>query len=337
MVFPGKKVGLIVFIVVLTGIVLFSRNQVFKSDFYQKTEYFMDTSVTVKVKKEPGAEEAVSRSMEVMKQWSLKLDRFNSESIINKINNSAGERVLLTENIYNLLKMAGKYYNLSSGAFDISVAPLMDLWGFGREEKHVPAEQEINSVRERVGLSKLEFNTADMSVILPAGMSLDLGGMAKGFIIDRGMESLQGSGINSAYINAGGNIRVSGKKPDNSLWQIGVRKPRGQAEVYQDFILALAGGSVATSGDYERYFIQDGIRYSHLIDPRTGYQAREMQTVTVYAPTAVEADILSTSLFIMGWQAGQELVENLTGVEAMMAREDERWVSSGFHKIAVFR
>ena len=154
-------------------------------------------------------------------------------------------------------------------------------------------------------------------------MKVDLGGMAKGFIVDKGIETLGETGIESAFINAGGNIRVLGPKYEDRPWHIGIRKPQQKGEIFSKHIIALKEGSVATSGDYERYFTVAGRRYSHLIDPRTGYQARGMQSVTIYAPDALSADILSTAIFIMGQDKGQKLINKMPSIEGFMV-EDEK-------------
>jgi thiamine biosynthesis lipoprotein len=194
----------------------------------------------------------------------------------------------------------------------------------------VPEPVEIEAAAALVDYSLMENDYAAGKVFLPSsGMALDLGGIAKGYIVDRGLELLARSGIGHALLNAGGDIGILGPKPDGSPWRIGVKHPRRDDELIA-VISWLKKGAVVTSGDYERFFEEDGERYHHILDPRTGYPARNLLSATVVAPTAIEADALSTALFVMGPQRGLELVESLPGVEAILVTPQlELLISSG--------
>ncbi len=320
--------SLILIMVFIIGFIIFLNSNSERS-LYTISDFFMDTTVIIKVKDKPGTRAVAENTLKKMKIWSQRLDRHNSWSIISQINNSGGKPVQVSNRVFSLLMIARKYFKLSDRAFDPTVTPLIELWGFGEEKQRVPGPKEIKRALKLVDYSKISFVSKNNLIILPSRMSLDLGALAKGFVVDQGIEILKEAGIKSAYINAGGNIRVIGKKSPGHSWHLGIQKPRGKG-IFRDYIFALNQGSLATSGDYERYFTVDGIRYSHLLDPRTGYQPREMQSVTIYAPQALTADILSTAVFVMGWKEGQKLIKNLSGIEGFMVKNDKIWVSHGF-------
>ena len=163
---------------------------------------------------------------------------------------------------------------------------------------------------------------------MPGCFSLDLGGIAKGYIVDRGLALLAQAGVENAFLNAGGDIAILGTKPDGTPWRVGIRHPRG-ADHYIA-VLSMTGGAVVTSGDYERTFEAGGQRYHHILDPSTGYPAGDLTSVTITAPTATEADALSTAVFVLGPERGLALVESLPGVEAVLVTRDlEIMVSTG--------
>ena len=304
------------------------------NDFHhiQKTEFLMDTVISIDIfsRDKEEAEQALQEALILMEDWSDKVDRYQEDSLIYKIN-MAQEPVNVPEGIITMLEESRIYYEKSDGRFDPTVGPLLDLWGFGSEEMKIPSEEEIETVQEKIGFDRLEIDYEARQIYVPEGMSLDLGAVAKGYIVDRAVELLEEKGIDSALINAGGNIGVLGEKPDRP-WNLGIKNPRDDAaeQIFPEYIMSLSEGGLATSGDYERYFMEDGVRYSHLINPHTGYQVREMRSSTIYAPTALKADILSTAVFIMGWEEGQKLINELDRIEGLLVRDDEVWSSDGF-------
>ena len=346
--FPGswKKYIVIsiilIFLVIIAGGVSYLRNGRVKfllwerEGIYSQQEFMMDTIVTVKIADTKSrSEPALTETFHEMRRWADQLDRFKPTSVISRINHSQGKPVKVTEEVIYLLKQTREYSRISKQAFDPTIAPLIELWGFGQEKQRVPEAEEINQLLLKTDYRQLILNPADNTVLLPAGMSLDLGGAAKGFVVDQGVKKLLALGIKSAYINAGGTIRVIGNKAPGQCWSIGIRKPQiaeeGKGSAYFDnYIVKLNQGSLATSGDYERYFIEEGVRYSHLLDPRTGYPVRELKSATIYAEQALLADILSTAVFVLGWQQGQELINSLPGIEGFLVRDGEVWSSEGF-------
>ncbi|MFW5992257.1 MAG: FAD:protein FMN transferase [Halanaerobiaceae bacterium] len=326
--------GLIYVLIVLLLVGVFFLFRKPEVKYVSRSEFLMDTVVTVKIPESDRSEEIFNAVFTGMEKWDEKLNRMDEDSIIARINNS-NKPVKVEEKIFNLIEAGIKYGDLTEGAYDITIAPLIDLWGFGNSEHRIPSDEEIDEVLHVIDYRKIEMEKDENTIFLPSGMAIDLGGIAKGFIVDQACRILQDNGVESAYINAGGDIRVLGRKNREQLWQIGIRKPREENEIFDDYILGLADGSIATSGDYERFFIEDGIRYSHLIDPRTGYQTREMISASIYAPTTLEADVYSTAVFIMGWMDAKEFISSNPDIEGFLVSKDKKWTSSGFKKLMV--
>jgi len=192
-----------------------------------------------------------------------------------------------------LFKTAAEVNHSSSGSFDITVAPLSQLWGFQSGKHRVPASEEILLVLKRTGMKKIRINNG--SLILNAGMELDWGGIAKGYGVDLAAQKLKDMGISKGFINAGGDLCCWGKNPEGKPWQVGIKHPR---EVGFVEVMPLSDKSAATTGDYQRYFIKKGIRYHHVFDPHTGYPSQGKQSVTVIGPETCLCDALSTALFV---------------------------------------
>ena len=330
-----KKIAIITILLIIFISLLVSLNQTEKKDeLYTKKDFLMDTTVEIKVISEKNANngnKVISETLEIMREWDRKLNRYNENSLISKINNKGNKGVKVSDEIINFFKELKRYGKLTEGNFDPTIAPLIDLWGFGKENTRIPAENDIKSLLKLVDYNDIKIDEKKNIIYLPKKSKIDLGSAAKGFIIDKAYKNLKKNNIENFFINAGGNIRVSGMNiVENRLWSIGIRKPRANNQVYKDYILEISKGAVSTSGDYERYFIKDNKRYSHLIDPKTGYPARDLQSVTVYTSTALRADVLSTALFIMGWNKAKEKIKNSEDIAGFLIKDGEIWYSEDF-------
>ena len=191
-----------------------------------------------------------------------------------------------------LFDKALQVYQDSNGFFDITVAPLSRLWGFIDKKYRLPLPEEIGKTLKIVGMEKIKKENGRL-VLLP-DMELDWGGIAKGFGIDLASEALKKIGISRAFINSGGDLFCWGRNPSSHLWKIGIMHPRKKGYLG---VLSLSELGVATTGDYQRYFETDNIRYHHVLDPHSGYPSRNKQSVTVIGPQALYCDALSTALF----------------------------------------
>jgi thiamine biosynthesis lipoprotein len=195
--------------------------------------------------------------------------------------------------LIELYEIARKVYMDSQGAFDISIAPLSSLWGFHNPPYRIPKQEEIVRVLKSVGLEKVKNEEGRLSI--PPEMSFDWGGIAKGFGVDLASKLCRKNQILQGFINAGGDLFCWGKNPQGQLWRIGIKHPRKDGFLG---VLSLSETGAATTGDYQRYFIQDDIRYHHVLDPKTGFPAKGNQSVTVVGPETVFCDALSTAVFV---------------------------------------
>lgn len=300
----------------------------------EKTDYMMGTVVTLKVyvedvdKGERAIEKAFERIEQIENLMSLNVE--NSE--INRINGLAGERaVKVSQDTFDVIRKGLYYGKLSRGLFDISVGPLVKLWGIGTEHPRIPSETELENAINRISYRDIEVNedTKEIRLAKP-GMVIDLGGIAKGYAADEVKEIFLSEGIKHAIINLGGNVLTVGEKYDGNDWNIGIQDPYAPTGSSMGLV-RIKDRTVVTSGDYERYFEKNGKRYHHILNPKTGYpEDNNLKGVTIIADYSFDADALSTTVFLLGKDKGMELVEKLDGVEAIMITEErEVLVSSG--------
>lgn len=218
------------------------------------------------------------------------------------------------------------YYNLTDGAFDVTIEPLVGLWGFGKPNQVKPNDEDIQKALERVSSDNIVLT--DSNVALENNATVDFGGIAKGYIADIVKEDLMEMGVKSALINYGGNVLTIGTKPNGAPWSIGVQdptKPNGDILATVDVI----DKTVVTSGVYQRYFVEDGVTYHHIIDPKTGYPAdTNLYCVTIITDSSLDADSLATSCIVLGLDKGLELIESLPDVEAMFMTVDKEIIFS---------
>ncbi len=274
------------------------------------------------------AEKVINEAFIEMERVNLLLNNYDRESEISKINKFSGEKaVAISPVTMDALQRAVMFADMSKGAFDFTIGPLLKLWGFSKEKAGLdsdnPTPEKINMVKELVDYRALKLavlkngnKTIRAAMLLKKGMYIDVGAFSKGYVADRAMEIIKNNGIKDALVSAGGTIVACGKKPDNSLWKIGIRHPRKEGS-FLSFV-ELNDCSVSTSGDYERYFKKKNKRFTHIIDPRTGKPVNRHQSVTVIAKTGIESDALSTALFVMGTKDGIALVNSLPGVDALI-------------------
>jgi len=237
-------------------------------------------------------------------------------SDIYKINKDAGIRpVKVSYETFSIIQRSIRYSEQYNGIFDITIGPISDLWGFNSDTpvKQVPPENVIDSLVKFVDYEKIILNEADTTVFLPeAPMKLDLGGIAKGYAVDRASGIMKKMGMENFFVNGGGDVYISGLKDGINKWSMGIEHPRDPNKIIGE--LWLKDMAIGTSGDYERYAIIDGIRYCHIFDTKTGYPAHLSQSASAVAPTVEEAVILSKVLFIYGYRKYDGMREKLNTV-----------------------
>ena len=245
-------------------------------------------------------------------------------SEVDRVNSAAGRHpVKVAPDVYLVIKRGLEFSALGNGAFDITVAPLVRLWGIGTPQARVPRPDEIREALALVGHNYVRLQDAARTVLLEKpGMGIDLGSIAKGYAADEAARVLAERGVTGALINLGGNILVLGKKPDGALWRIGIQNPEEPRGTPLG-VVEVAGGSVTTAGTYERYFDSGGKRYFHILDARTGYPAwNGLAAVSIVAADSISADGWDTVVFTQGLEAGRSLVESARGaIEAVFITE----------------
>lgn len=303
-----------------------------RSREYVSEQFLMDTLVTIRVYgRDPAImQAAVADAYAAMHRVADLTNHFpqtGSEdcrrSDVCRINAAAGIAPIKVESeTLEMLEWAKRYHALTSGTFDVTVGPVMNLWGFGGEDPHLPPAEKIAEALSLVDDSLLEVNAAQQTIYLKkAGMQLDLGALAKGYATEKALHALKRAGIEKALIDAGGNIRVLGKTIRETPWRIGIKDPRKDAAMIA--VVTLEDEAAVTSGDYYRYFEEGTKRYHHILDPRSGYPAAENMSVTVIAKDAGLADILSTAFFIQRPEESLALAQRL-GVDLLLVSADGR-------------
>lgn len=233
---------------------------------------------------------------------------------ISKVNQDAGiQPVKVDQEVYDLVERAIKISKLTSGAFDISYASMDKIWKFDGSMKEIPSEEAIKKSVEKVGYQNIILNPKDTTIFLKnKGMKLGLGGIGQGYIADKIKVLLQVKGCKSGLVNVSGDINTWGKQPDNKSWTLGIVNPMNKNKVFATF--PLDDSAVETSGSYEKYVTFNGKRYSHIIDPRTGYPASGIVSVSVFAKQTEIADALATGVFVLGVDVGLDLINQLKGI-----------------------
>jgi len=315
----GSSVLLIFLLVVGAGC---SMGSPFAAKPYKETQFLMDTIIEITAYGN-GNEAGVKAAFAEFKRINDLTNRFDESSQVAKINQAAGkEKVQVDPDVITMLKLARSRSEQLNGALDVSVGALTELWSVGHKGEFVPSDAEIKALLPLVNFELIEIDDKANTVFLPKpGMRIDLGAVAKGYADRKAIDALKAHGIKSALVNAGGDVRIIGKRPDGQPWRIGVQDPRDSEGIAAK--IALADWDVLeTSGDYQRFFIKDGVRYSHIIDPHTGYQPRGVASVTIVAKAENNVDILSTAIFVLGVEKGQELLKQYPGTEAIFITTD---------------
>ena len=281
---------------------------------YTDNIFAMDTVMDLKIYSEN--DEALSEAKAEIRRIDTLFDRGNENSDIYKINKNKSADV--SAETADVIRTALSISDRTGGAFDITVAPIMDLWGFYGNEFNVPSDDELQSTLEGVGYEKIRFDNTNISI--PENTGIDLGGIGKGYASDRIAALLKNKGVKSAIISLGGNVHAIGKRNDGSEWTVGITDPHNKSQLIGK--LKISDKAVITSGAYQRYFEQGGITYHHIIDPTTGKSADSgLASVTVIANSGMTADGLSTALFVMGLDKAIELWRGSSDFDAVFVDE----------------
>jgi thiamine biosynthesis lipoprotein len=256
------------------------------------------------------------------------MSHYKPVSELSRVNRDAAKSPVKVEReLSGFIDVCLRYSRESEGAFDITVGPLMKAWGFFRGEGRMPGEAELAEAQSRVGYQHVILNQAESTISFDrAGVELDLGGIAKGYAVDRAIEVLKRHGISSALVNAGGStIAALGAPPGRDGWEVDVQDPLDQRASAMS--VRLKNQALSVSGGYEKYFELGGTRYSHIMDPRTGRPVQGVLAVAVIAGDGLSGDALDNVLYVLGVQATQQRLRNWRGVTAFffLPEAEKRW------------
>ena len=279
--------------------------------------------------------DAITKQIEdLFTRLEKELSTYRFDSVITQLEEQASVApVRVSDDALRVLTLGKQFGDLSGGSFDITIPPVLRLWGFGpdKEPTTVPSEGEIQDRLKLVDYRRLEL--ADHTAYLPMkGMAVDLGGIAKGFAVDRAFELCRKAGIEDFLLDLSGNLRASGKPRWRGAWQIGVRDPYDRSHILGK-VNVREGWALATSGSYERFVLLGDTRYSHVMDARTGQPVKGTASVTILAPDAATADGLSTPFFIAGLDGAGALLAKVPRAEVMIVPDTyptEIWLTPGF-------
>lgn len=258
-----------------------------------------------------------------------------SESDVARVNEKAGSFVKVSEETFSLVKRALELAQRTDGAFDPTLGVLTQLWDITGNPR-VPSEEELQNALAHVGYEGVELDEATQSIKIQPGQALDLGGIAKGDVADRLADFYRQQGVTSGSINLGGNVYILGHGPDGSRYRVGIRDPQKDAAEIMGS-LEIEDGAVVLSGAYERYFEEDGVRYHHILDPKTGYPAEsDLLCVAVLSEDATLADAFTTAVFVLGSEEGLALLKR-EGLDGLLVREDGKLLfTEGFQEKYAF-
>jgi len=278
------------------------------------------------------AEKCVRAALEEIHKVDELMSDYKSDSDIGRANAQAAKQpVQVDESTFEVLRRSVEFSKLTEGAFDITVGPLVDLFRTSKKTGAAPTQEQIEQAKTKVGFEKIELDEQNRTVRFRVeGMRLDLGAIAKGYAVDKAIEAAQLCGATGAMVDLGGNIRCFGTPPKGrDLWLIGLQDLNSAVEDAGGggllLTLKITDASIATSGDYQQFAIIGGKRYSHILDPHTGWSAEGLSSVTIITDNATDADALSTSVTVMGMDKGLDLIEKLPNTEAILITSEPKY------------
>ncbi|MEC7771700.1 MAG: FAD:protein FMN transferase [Bacteroidota bacterium] len=252
------------------------------------------------------------------------ISSWNENSETSLINKNAGIKpVKVSRELFNLIERAIKISELTDGAFDITYASMDHIWKFDGTMDKVPTEAEIRNSVSKVGFKKIQLDVENQTVFLPEkGMRIGFGAIGKGYAADRAKDLLVSKDVKGGIINASGDLTTWGTKVTGEKWLVGIANPLSKDKVFS--WLPIVESSVATSGNYEKYIMLNGEKYSHIIDPRTGYPTKGINSVSIFAKQAELCDALATAVFTMGRDVGLHMINQIDGVEAVVVDSENK-------------
>jgi len=287
------------------------------AEWYERTEAIMGTEVRVELwaDDQSAGNDAIAAVMAEMRWVDANMSPFRPDSELSRLNaRAARESVPVSRELFDLIERSLWFSRATGGAFDVTFSSVGYLYDY-RKYQH-PSEAQIAAALPGVNYRHLILDDKAGTIrYARQGVRVDLGGIGKGYAVDRSIDLLKARGIAHAIVTAGGDTRVLGDRRGRP-WNVGIRDPRNRGKVIA--LMPLVDEAISTSGDYERYFVENGVRYHHIINPRTGKSVKGIRSVTIVGPDATTTDGFSTSVFVMGVKEGMKLVKRTKGIEAVI-------------------
>lgn len=297
-----------------------------KDKITSRTQIVMGTIAEIKILNNDTklANQAINEAFEEIKRINELFSTYNTKSTVWDINHTKNDNIVLNKELYNFVLTCDSVWRITQGAFDPSLGALTSIWGFETDSSKEPTKKEIRQALINSGWNKIKIT--NNGLVKNINIKLDFSAIAKGYAVDRAIEKIKSVGIKIALVNIGGEVKSIGRH-----WDIGIKHPR-MPELYLENI-KLNDYAIATSGDYENYFIENGKRYNHIINPQTGYSADLCQSVSIINKSDLFADAISTACFVLGAKKSLELIENLKDTECLIIDKDgKKYESNGFGK-----
>jgi thiamine biosynthesis lipoprotein len=293
------------------------------AQWHQRADAIMGTRIYVELwdTNAVDGEASIDAVMAEMRRIDNLMSHYKPESELSQINAHAAERpVQVDPELFDLIKLSTHYSQITDGAFDITYASVGYLYNYPNHTK--PSEAQIKAALPAVNWRNLQFDEAHHTVRFEhAGMRIDLGGIGKGYAVDRGIDILKKRGIQHAVVTAGGDSRIMGDHMGRP-WLVAIRHPDDETKVVTR--IPLSDAAMSTSGDYERFFDENGVRYHHIIDPHTGHSASKVRSATIIGPTATQTDGMSKTAFVLGPEKALEIINRMPEYDAVFVAPDGR-------------
>jgi len=301
----SRKIFLFIF---FSFVYVFSFN-----NFVEKTDFLLGTVVQIKIEKIKNSDKILNSAFELIKNLEDKFSIFKEESEVSKLNKY--KKLKVSADLFEIIKNAIYISEITDGAFDITCKPIINLYKEKSKENKIPTKREIEEILRKVGWKKIKIR--DNLITIPDGMEIDLGGIAKGYIVDKVFQYLKSNGIKNGIINGGGDIYCWGLNENGKNWKIGIENPFEENKIIG--IFGIKDKGIATSGNYKRYIDIKNKKIGHIINPKTGLPAgKDIVSVTVIAPNCTIADGFATGIFVLGIEKGLEIVNKLQNVECLI-------------------
>jgi thiamine biosynthesis lipoprotein len=282
--------------------------------------------ITLVGEDEEATRKAALQAFQEIKRIETLMSPWIDSSDVTRMNRSAGkEGVKVSPETLKVIRKANEISKLSEGGFDITVGPLTELWRKAREKKIPPLIEEVKGRLALVNFKNIRIDQKEKVFLKTKGMAVDLGGIAKGYAVDKAFDLLKSLGYKDLIVNAGGDLKVGGLK-NNQPWSIGIQHPRESQKILAR--LSVSDTAVATSGDYEKFFIHQGKRYHHIFNPKDGFPTEGCQSVTILCKEGIMADALATAVFVLGPEKGYGLCQKFEGVDCLIVDKEGKVIFS---------